>query len=314
MRKKVILYNTYLNKIGGIETFTVNFCKRLSKHVDITLLFSGSSSDDMLYTLSDYCDLERIKQNHTYDCDVFISATAWGVIPYEQVKACKYIQMIHACYDYYIEGWNFKYDLHPKVTHHVAVGVTVSKAFTTATTYKADSVIYNLLNDDYVPSPKQKTKALSLITCSRISREKGFARMLAMCECLKDVSYNWEVYGDTSTAYAKQIMPKFKKFPNVIFKGKTDIAQELINKADYLVQLSDSEGMPYSILESLQALTPVITTSYPSAHELIQHGGNGYIIDMALKNFKTNEILNIPTLSSYRERSSESDWIKLIEQ
>lgn len=310
----VILYNTHLNKIGGIETFTLNFCKRLSKNVNLKLLFNSCISDDLLYSISQYCTIERLDPKKTYECDAFISATAWGEIPYDQIIAGKYIQMIHACYDYYIEGWNFKYNKHPKVTHHVAVGESVAKAFKKTTGEQVDSIIFNLLNSEQRSESKIPNKTLSLVTASRISREKGFGRMLLLCEKLKGIDYKWDVYGDTSTNYAKQILPKFEKYPNVIFHGKTDTPNEFISKADYLVQLSDSEGMPYSVLESLQMKTPVILTDFPSAHELIKDGKNGYILNMDMSNVSVENILNIPKLKEYKERSSEKDWMKLLNQ
>src|SRR5690606_38454061 len=114
-------------------------------------------------------------------------------------------------------------------------------------------------------------------TISRISKEKGFERMLKMESLLSGVDFIWHIYGDTSTAHAKQIMRRFKKAE---FKGVTDKPLELLKDFDYLVQLSDTEGFPYSIYEALSVKKPVIATNFPSVHELLKHGKNGYILNM----------------------------------
>jgi glycosyltransferase involved in cell wall biosynthesis len=78
------------------------------------------------------------------------------------------------------------------------------------------------------------------------------------------------------------------------------------------VQLSDTEGMPYCIQEALQALTPVITTNYPSVHELVKDGENGYILDMELSNFDIEKLQKIPKLQEYKEKSTEADWLEIL--
>ena len=70
--------------------------------------------------------------------------------------------------------------------------------------------------------------------------------------------------------------------------------QPYIAKADYLVQLSDSEGYSYSVLEALTNNTAVICTPFKSAAESgVEDGKNGYIVpfDMA---FDVKKLLKVP--------------------
>lgn len=140
---KVIIYASHLNKIGGIETFVHNFCKRLRDSYDLQLHY-------------DVCDpilLSRIKQHvncirlttQKVNCDRLILATAWGRSPEGYISAHVQIQMVHADYVAYIEGWKFTYRKQPSTTHHVAVSKHVAKQFEIATKFKIDKVIYNLL-------------------------------------------------------------------------------------------------------------------------------------------------------------------------
>jgi len=152
---------------------------------------------------------------------------------------------------------------------------------------------------------------LKLVTISRISKEKGFERMLQLETMLaaSGIAFTWDCYGDLSTNYAKQIVPRFK---HVKFKGVTNKAKEVIKGYDYLVQLSDTEGFPYSIYEAMQQRIPVIATDFPSIHEMIIDGDNGHILKMDLSNFNDAAIERVPVIKSFTEKSTEQDWIKLL--
>ncbi len=152
---------------------------------------------------------------------------------------------------------------------------------------------------------------IKLVTISRISKEKGFERMLQMERLLlaSGVPFIWDCFGDTSTAYGRKVVPKFKR---VKFKGVTSTPLEVMKQYNYLVQLSDTEGFPYSIYEAMQQKLPVIATDFPSIHEMIEDGVNGYILDMDLNNFDSNKIQTVPVITSFTEKSTEQDWIKLI--
>ena len=90
---------------------------------------------------------------------------------------------------------------------------------------------------------------------------------------------------------------------------------DYIAEADYGVQLSDTEGYSYFINECLQYETPVICTNFPSAYESVKDNINGYILDMNLNNLDIEKIVNnIPKNFEYKEKCTEKDWIKLLNQ
>lgn len=155
-------------------------------------------------------------------------------------------------------------------------------------------------------------RIIKLVTISRISKEKGFERMLIFEKLLNQsgIEYIWDCYGDTTTAYAKMVVPRFT---NVKFKGVTNKPKGIIHGYDYLVQLSDTEGFPYSIYEAMQQKIPVIATDFPSIHEMIKEGVNGYIIKKDLSNFDINKIINPPVITEFKEKSTEKDWIKFLD-
>lgn len=319
--KSLGIYISNYNLIGGVERFVENFCKRMAKHYNITLLFDFVEDNDLLFDISEYVDVIRIDKSKIdksklYKFDYFVNSTAWGYSPYDNIEAKKVIQVVHADYRHVIANWNFKYTVHKKTTHHVCVGELVKEAFEESTTYKCDAIIYNLLDNAIEIKKKPKNKVLHLITLSRISGEKGFTRMLNLANQLelKKIPYIWNVYGNIESSFAKQIVSSFKNCPNVIFKGVTREPFKEINKADYLVQLSDTEGFAYSVYEAMQIKTPCIITPFASGKEQITNGINGYIIPFDMKEIDFEAILRKDLkVPEFEELGKEQDWINLFE-
>jgi|688.fasta_scaffold823810_2 glycosyltransferase involved in cell wall biosynthesis len=142
---------------------------------------------------------------------------------------------------------------------------------------------------------------IRLLTLSRIQPEKGFKRMAVMQDLIKE-PFVWDIYGSGN-------LDLLKPLTKCNYKGVTNEAKEVMRQYDFLVQLSDTEGMPMVILEALSVGLPVITTNYPSAKELITHGVNGYIVDFDLKNLPELKIL--PTFT-FINKSTVNDWLKIL--
>lgn len=313
----ILIYISNYNRIGGVERFVENFCKRMSKHYNVTLLFENCAYNDMLIEMSDFCNIEKLDKSKQYKTDYFICSTAWGYNPYDHITAKKQIQIVHADYTHVIANWNFKYEKHKNCTHHVAVGELVKKAFEIATPYKIDAIIYNLLDNTIKLPKKVKNKVLNLITVSRLSGEKGFDRMAKLAKILdtNKIKYEWNVYGNIDNQYNNDIINKFSSSKSVKFKGVLRNPFPEIAKADYLVQLSDTEGFAYSVYEALQCKTPCIITPFASGNEQITDGVNGYIVPFDLKDIDLNKIINnIPVVKDFKEVGSEKAWVDFLEK
>ena len=283
----------------------------MSKHYDITFLYE-IGDQDKVDELAQYCKVIKFKGNmKPIDTDVCIYSSAWGTRPEKYINASKYIQVCHADYEQAIKDWDFKYIKLPKVTEHVSVGQNVADALKRMYGYDS-TVIYNLLDNEI-----KTEKVLRLIAASRISREKGFERIIKMAKLLKDSKkpFVWFIYGDiTQTQYQKNIVEQLRHIPEVIFLGAKIGIESFVADADYLVQLSDSEGFCYSIYEALQVGTAVIATDFASAKEQVTDGMNGYIVDMELSNLDIDKLWTIPNEITFVEKSSEKDWCKMVEK
>ena len=81
-------------------------------------------------------------------------------------------------------------------------------------------------------------------------------------------------------------------------------------KADYLVQLSDSEGYSYSIVEALSVGTPVICTEFGVAKEQgVENGKTGFILPFDMSDIPVEEIYKGVKKFKYAPRESHYEQI-----
>lgn len=141
--RELIVYASQLNKIGGVETFVLNFCKRLKNHYSIIFCYDNCDAE-LLKKIAAHVRTEKL-QNRLIKTDVLVLATAWGRTPEGRIEAPMQIQTVHADYVVFAKEFNFHYTRLKGTTHHVAVSKHVAKQFEIATPHKIDKVIYNML-------------------------------------------------------------------------------------------------------------------------------------------------------------------------
>jgi|GEM_PF-6082179 len=125
---------------------------------------------------------------------------------------------------------------------------------------------------------------LHIIYYSRMAEEKGPLDLLLAIRSINRGEKRVEVdfYGPfASDCFKEKFMNELASTPHAYYRG---VWQEgnptaLLSKYDFLCfpTKHKGEGMPGSIVESLLASTPVISSSFPFCEELITDGENGYI-------------------------------------
>lgn len=303
-RKKLILYHTNPLQFGGVDTFDYNFCKKMRDKYNILFLYKDGNLDTIRRLQKLNIEVEKYNSNKKYVCDICLLASAWGGYPETVIaKTGRYIQMIHADYIRAKET-GFVYEKWSKTTEYVAVGKHVTSVFKKLYPKEKVTTIYNILDD------RQETHhVLKLISATRVSKEKGYDRMLKLAQALKEhnIKFRWIIFTDLELYQQKP----FDLEEIVYMKPSHDIFDYIV-EADYGVQLSDTEGYCYFVNECLQYGTPVISTNYPSSYESIEDGVNGYLLDMDLSNLDIDKIVNsIPNKFNYIEKGNTTDWTKL---
>ena len=265
---KNVFYMHKISSIGGVESFFYY----LSKLYDITVY----------YTEGDPKQIERLAKNievHKYkgkpiECDRLFSnysftasTTAkekWHIIHYDPLNV--------GFGTSYCEGWNY-----------IGVSKVACKGFEAITGHKAE-LIYNPLP---IEKPKVKKKeGLHLISCTRLTSEKGANRINKLAKMLDKtgIEYDW-------TIYTNRVRMAFDSKNIIVKEQNLDLSKE-VAEASYLVQLSDCESFGLSVCEALILGTPVIVTDLEAFKEIgCKHGENAVICDMGMNNVDLDMII-----------------------
>lgn len=250
-----------------------------------------------MYRLQKLVNLEQWDKNKEYECDIFIRNAVWGELP-TNIHAERSIEMRHADYKYLESIGQLKYQYRSiGIKEIVACGDYVGK-MSDEVLHDNPTVIKNIL------APKKKTnRIIKLISCTRLDADKGWNRMKKMMQMMRDadIKFRWEIFTNA---------PQPCEYEEVKFyKPRFDIWDYLAD-ADYTVLLSKSEGLPYTVQESLQYEVPCIVTDIPGCTELVKDGVNGYVVPIDM-NFDINKIKNIPKCKPYDNGALEK-WLEYL--
>lgn len=273
-RLKNVIYFPSFNIIGGVETYCYEMAVKYGKDYDITILYRNGDPQQMA-RIAKVARTIRVNMDDKVVCDVFIFGWGWDFL--ERVEAKEYIQTFHA--DYINRDLNPSPS--PKITRRFGVADNTTRGIREHFDWAANiETMYNPY------TAKKPNKVLNLISATRLTPEKGYERMKVLCKALDDagIPFLWLVFTD---------QPKPSPHPNmVILPCKVDGILDYIANADYLVQLSDTEGYSYSIVEALSVGTPVIATDFAVASEQgIVDGKTGWILPMDMSRIPLKEIV-----------------------
>lgn len=289
IKADVILFIRNLNVIGGIETFIIQFCRIFAKKRNMLLLVANIP-DNQRKKISEYVEVVNYSPKVTYTCNTLIMLRILDTMP-PNIEYQKSVQMCHGCRTN--PQWHI-----PQNTDYI---VNVSKASRDSFGEEAGQVIHN-------PIIKTDKRALVLVSATRIpapDKGKNEERMRKLAEMLNEaeIPFLWFNFSEG------QIPNPPKGMVNM---GICDDIQPYIARADYLVQLSDSEAWSYSILEALVQNVPVLVCPFPSADEMgVEDGGNGYYIPFDM-DFDVNKLLDVPKFNYlYTNKDIEKEWEKI---
>lgn len=149
--------------------------------------------------------------------------------------------------------------------------------------------IYNgVILDTILTRDQRATVKPSFLVASHLRESKGIQDLIEAVHLLpikiKD-QIIITIYGDGP--YKQQLLEKIERFnleKCFVFMGSKPNLNEIFSQYDYMLQPTHMECFSLSILESLTANVPVITTNVGGNTEAITSGQNGYIFEA--KNIK----------------------------
>ena len=292
IKTQIVIYCANMQKIGGIETWLYYWCRNMYQLYDIMVIFSENMDGRQIARLSEIVQVMKLN-NRLVECDTLINTRITDKIP-EEIQAKRIIQMVHGCYSAL-----FCCDIQPNRDKVVFVSEAAANTYQNVKDYE---VIHNFTY------PTKTNKCLFLITASRFTREKGGERMIKLAEAMKraGIEFVWFVFSHQETKLVEG-MVKLPETLNI---------KDYIAKCDYLVQLSDSEGFGYSIVEALEMGIPVITTPVDVLKELnFRENIDGYTVPFDMVDVDAERFLTIPKTAEYRGDTNENikkQWVKLL--
>lgn len=290
IKTQVVIYCANMQKIGGIETWLYYWCQNMYKLYDIMVVFKDNMDGRQIQRLSEIVQVMKLN-NRLIECDTLINTRITDKIP-EEIKAKQIVQMVHGCYSAL-----FCCDIQPERDKVVFVSQAAANTYDQVPNYE---VIHNFTY------PTKPNKCLFLITASRFTKEKGGDRMIKLANALRSagIEFIWFVFSHQDT----------KLVDGMIKLPETLNIKDYIAKCDYLVQLSDSEGFGYSIVEALELGVPVITTPVEVLEELgFQDGKDGYIVPFDMENIDAERFKKIPKPKfEWNNEKIKSEWVEVL--
>lgn len=251
---------------GGTSTYTLQLAKRY-KDRDIAVVYK-TCQNDMIRKIQKYCRTYQLHDNDKIQCKRMVINYDSSVCDKVNEDA-KIYMTIHA--DYSNEIYNGS---HPDFRDRIDGYIAITKGIQKWLKEKCDKdaqVIYN-------PLDVEENKPIVIVSATRMSKQKGRERTVKLAEALNKagVNYIWYCF----TPNRDEI-----NNPNVIYmKERTDM-DRFFYMADYVAQLSDSEGLSYTINEALYRNIPVIVTPLPYLDEIgVKDGVNSYIVNFDCSN------------------------------
>lgn len=115
-----------------------------------------------------------------------------------------------------------------------------------------------------------KNDVINIVSVGRISKQKAFNRIPEIASQLRKFKFHWYIIGDgDQRSFVEEAIDKYQVSDLVTLCGAKSNPYPYIKQADLLVVTSLYESQPMVILEALSLKTPVISTNFSSAMELL---------------------------------------------
>jgi len=264
-----IFYFNNINVIGGVETFFFELAKKYCDN-DITVFYKTGDLYQ-IQRLKKYVRVKKYVGQYLHCKKAFFN---YNIDPIDKITAERYYSIIHANY----KNLSFSPPMHPKINEYIGVSQAVCDAFTEITGLPC-TLCHNPITID------KPGKVLYLISATRLTNEKGKDRILQLANALDNahIPYIWTIFTDDARVI---------KHPRIIFMKPQLNIRDYIAKADYTVQLSDTEAYCYTMIESLMLGVPVIVTPWECLKELNITNEYGFILPFDMQNIPVTEIYN----------------------
>ena len=267
--------------------------------------------------------IKKQMQREQFDTAVIYSDVA-GETAVRAIKADKYVMFYHhgAMRHVYHDKIAYK-----KCNKIIAVSAHQAEALRNFVPRYADKIVAanNLADVNGIRVKSQETIPekfdkgyFNIVTCGRISKEKGMDLAVEACNRLIANGYKkirwWIIGGGPAYNDVKKMVQKLNLESYVYMPGMKENPYPYIAKADLYVQPSRFEGYPMSILEAVILKKIVISTNNKGAEEMLKNLKCGILCKIDSTDLAEKISSIISDLQYYDEKKQEMEEIDLMQK
>jgi glycosyltransferase involved in cell wall biosynthesis len=167
--------------------------------------------------------------------------------------------------------------------------------------------IFEKTNSDFV-----------ICSCSIMIPRKRLKLVIEILSKLKTKNITWVHFGDGSERkFLEEYIKEIANHITIDFKGivpnKYILDFYASNYVDLFINVSESEGIPVSIMEAQSASIPILATNVGGLSEIIDIE-NGFLIDKDIDIYNTAKIIDDYLMSSednkiFKRKKSHQNWL-----
>ncbi|MFH6769636.1 glycosyltransferase family 4 protein [Gaetbulibacter aquiaggeris] len=301
-------YELLESRVGGMDYFFWAFNKKcIEKNIKVDWFFPNRASHGDYHQFNimpannvsleqhftTYLKTQKAQYSHIITHFIELCTSFYSTI--KKLQRAKVIVVDHNPRP--LEGYSLKKRIKKRIkgwlySKHIDLFIGVSDYTSRAILHdfgrflrdKTQTIYNGVYMDDIIP---KTTKRILInpkfLVVSHLRESKGIQDLIKAVRVLpSDLKSDLkiDIYGDGP--YKNQLIQSvstYKLEDNFIFKGSHSNVNELYQHYDYLIQPTHMECFSLSILESLAANIPVITTPVGGNLEVVTHNENGFIFE-----------------------------------
>ncbi|HJS01098.1 MAG TPA: glycosyltransferase family 4 protein [Flavobacterium sp.] len=308
LNKKIAIicnYQLLPERVGGMDYFFWDFDKKCKENgIEIDWFFPNKSNHGRYSELTihcqnneniensflDFCKINKVEYTHIITH--FLELCTPFFYKVKQLSNAKIIAVDHNPRP--IAGYSLKKKIQKKVkgilfSRYIDFFIGVSN-YTVKELIKDFGIhiekktitIYNgiALNNVQVRHNRNVIKP-SFLTASHLRESKGIQDLIQAVSLLPETIKNEiviDIYGDGAYRLElEKLITSLVLEKNFNFKGSSSVLKSIYCNYDYMLQPTHMECFSLSILESLAANVPVVTTNVGGNEEVVLNNFNGYV-------------------------------------
>ncbi len=281
-------------KFNGYVSWVRNIGKCFGKKYKIGLMYK-EMTEESIEEFSQYFTCIKLLNDTNYICDRLCTTYSDYFYPKNIIPLERNYMFIHGNMSDFKNARKYYDNIY---TDYVAVSKVSEEK---AKGYFPTDKIYHIINpikiNDRIKPHLKLTSAFKYSDVKRPDRVELMAKILNEL----DIPFTWNVFTDSKENTCES--------NGLIFRKRTSNPIPYINDSDYFVHLSDSEAMPYCVMEALATNTKVVVTPLEAYDELgLVNNKNAIIIPFDYFKKENEEKLKKIILKMYKEKEKEVNY------